>query len=148
MCHCSSIPGSPPAPRGLGSSRRGLFFSEKNTPLFVWDMHLVEFVICCRFQGPSSTPWSMSLPQAPFFLKKHPPGFWEHVSCGFCQYLGNLAVIRAGGTCSQGWGNLLAAPGGTSRGGNIPLPFKMLSKNPPRTSLVWKKYMLLHKWTP
>jgi hypothetical protein len=27
----------------------------------------------------------------------------------------------------QGWGNLLPAPGGTSRGNNSPLPFKILS---------------------
>jgi len=38
-------------------------------------------------------------------------------------YLGDCVDIwELGG--SQGWVNLLAAPGGTSWGGNIPLPFK------------------------
>jgi hypothetical protein len=45
-------------------------------------------------------------------------------SCGFCQYLGNLAVIKAGWTCCQGWVNLLVVSGGTSRGHNIPLLFQ------------------------
>ncbi len=32
-----------------------------------------------------TTPWSMILPQAFFFSKKHAPGLLEHVSYGFCQ---------------------------------------------------------------
>ena len=36
-----------------------------------------------------------------------------------------MSTRMAWGTCSQGWGNLLDVPGGASRGGNIPLPFKI-----------------------
>ena len=56
-----------------------------------------------RFEGPSKHPVVYESAAGAFsFLKKHTPELLEHVSCGFCRYLGNLAVIRAGGTCSQG----------------------------------------------
>ena len=32
------------------------------------------------------------------------------VSCGFCQYLGNLGLLRAGGTCWPATGNLPGRP--------------------------------------
>ena len=81
------------------------------------------------FRDPPSTSWSIILPQAlVFFSTKHTPGCLEYVSCGFCQYRGNLEVIRAGepAACARG----------TSRGNRQPLPFKILSKNPSRTGMV------------
>ena len=42
----------------------------------------------------------------------------------------------------QGWGNQLEGVGGTSAGGLHPLTFKILSKNPSRTSLVREVFTL------
>ena len=59
------------------------------------------------FRVPPSTPWSMSLPQALFFLKKHAPGILEHVSCGFCQFssiLGSPQVVPAQNDADDGGG--------------------------------------------
>jgi len=82
---CSSMLGPLQAPCGLGACRRR-FCSSKSTPLDFWSMYLLDCVIFHQFEGPPSTPWSMSLPQALFcFLKKHAPGILEHVSCGCCQ---------------------------------------------------------------
>jgi hypothetical protein len=81
----------------------------KNTPWKCEACILWILSMFVDFRIPPSTPWSMCLPQALFFLKKHAPGFWEHASCGFCQYLENFVVIRAGGTRAQGLGE---PPGG------------------------------------
>ena len=43
-CQCSSILGSPQAPRSQCSSHRGFFFFGKKHALEVWNMHLVGFV--------------------------------------------------------------------------------------------------------
>ena len=40
----------------------------------------------------------------------------------------------------RGWGNLLGGVGGTSAGGQSPFTFKILSKDPSRTSLVREKF--------
>jgi len=55
-----------------------------------------------------------------------------HVSCGFCQYLGNLAVIRAGGTQVQGLGEPAAHAGATTGPEYLKAFLIRESKNPYR----------------
>jgi hypothetical protein len=58
----------------------------------MWNCHVLNRYkwvasIFIDFRVPPTTPWSMCLPQALFFLKKHAPVFLEHVFCGLCHCL-------------------------------------------------------------
>jgi len=83
-----TVLGSLPPPHGLCACLRRFGDLRKNTSLEFGSMYLVDLVNFYRFLVPPTTPWSMCLPAAlrrP--QKKHAPGLWEHVSCGFYRCL-------------------------------------------------------------
>ena len=80
--------GSPNDPVVYDPDAGTYFFSQKTRPWNFGACILWILSIFIDFRVPPTTPWSMSLPQAlSLLLKKHAPGFVEHVSCGFCLYM-------------------------------------------------------------
>ena len=84
---------------------QAFFLNNKTRPCVCWSVYFAEFVFCCRFTVPPSTPCSMSLPQA-LFLKQHIPGLLEHVMLSYGCYQFSLilwsskhSVVYESATC-------------------------------------------------
>ena len=84
-------------------------------PLDFWSMYLVEFVIFCRFQGPSKHPVVYEPAAGAVFFSKNTP-----LDCLNIYLVDFVNIWELGG--HQGWGNLLSGlgePAGRTRG-NLP----------------------------
>ena len=63
--------------------------------------YLLKISLWHGFRVPPTTPWSMCLPAALRWpQKKHVPGIWEHVSCGFSSIFIDLSLPPPRGLCA------------------------------------------------